>query len=66
MIILGTIMTGTLFGYLPLYLLWFWPVVMLLVGLGALVVADREEWMVEVPPSPKKSARSSKTNSGKR
>jgi ribose/xylose/arabinose/galactoside ABC-type transport system permease subunit len=60
MIILGAIMTGTMFGFFPMYLLWFWPVVMLIVGLGALVVADRDEWMVEVPAAPKKTPKQSK------
>ncbi len=55
MIILGMIMTMTMLGYLPLYLLWFWPVVMLLVGLGGLLVADREEWMSSPPPKSAKT-----------
>lgn len=46
LIIFGTIMAATILGFLPMYLLWFWPVVMLLVGLGALLVADRDEWMM--------------------
>ncbi|MBP9819818.1 hypothetical protein KBC79_03695 [Candidatus Woesebacteria bacterium] len=58
MIILGIIMTLTMLGFLPMYLLWFWPVVMLLVGLGALLVADRDDWIsTNRPKSAKKSAK---------
>ena len=56
MIILGMIMTMTMLGYLPLYLLWLWPIVMLLVRLGALLVADRDEWIVASPKKPAKTA----------
>jgi hypothetical protein len=60
MIILGMIMALTMFGYLPMYLLWFWPMVMLLVGLSALLLADAPEW--NTPPKKK----STKSNTARR
>lgn len=56
MIILGVIMALTMLGFLPMYLLWFWPVVMLLAGLGALLVADRDDWMSTTGQKKSKSA----------
>lgn len=58
LIIFGFILASTMMGYLPMYLLWFWPAVMLIVGLGALLVADRNDWMVSAKPkSVKKPAK---------
>lgn len=49
-------MSLTMLGYLPMVLLWFWPVVMLLVGLGALLLADSDDW--NAPSSVKSKSKS--------
>ena len=41
-------------GYLPAEFHFFWPIVMIVVGLGGLLTSDREEWLVL--PSKKKTA----------
>jgi len=43
---LGLIYLASVMGYLPAEFKTFWPMVMIIVGLGGLLVCDREEWMV--------------------
>lgn len=51
---LGLIYLASAMGYLPAEFHFFWPIVMIVVGLGGLLTSDREEWLVL--PSKKKTA----------
>lgn len=60
-LILGLIYLAAAMGYLPGEFRYFWPIVMIVVGLGGLLTADREEWMIF--PSKKKTTSGSTTRS---
>lgn len=49
---LGLIYLASAMGYLPAEFHFFWPIVMIVVGLGGLLTSDRMEWMAD--PSKKK------------
>jgi hypothetical protein len=43
----GTHFHGFQYGYLPQAFWNLWPLILVIVGLGGLITADREEWLVE-------------------
>jgi len=45
LILFGLIEMANLMGYLPIYFRDFWPVLMIIVGLGGLLTSDKEDWM---------------------
>lgn len=53
MIIMGLIFLANQVGLLPKDYWNLWPIILIIVGLGGLLTADREEWMHE-PNSEKK------------
>lgn len=57
LILFGAIISGTLLGLVPMDLIIVWPILMLIIGLGGLVTADRDEWMT---PEEKGNQRSKK------
>jgi uncharacterized membrane protein len=67
LLIFGLIILAANLGLLPAFLVDLWPVMLIIVGLGGLLISDREEWT----PS-EKSAKSSpkkpvaKNRSGKK
>jgi uncharacterized membrane protein len=66
LIIMGLIFMTSNMGYLPIALTDLWPLILIVVGLGGLIISDREEWFSkEVKPSNKKSA-SKKKKTGKK
>jgi len=44
-IMFGLIEMANLMGYFPRELREFWPILMVVVGLGGLLTADKEAWM---------------------
>lgn len=58
LIIFGAIFSGTFLGMMPMHLIIVWPILMLIVGLGGLVTADRVEWLVPIEKKTKKSSSS--------
>lgn len=48
LILFGLIEMANLMGYFPVALRDFWPVLMIIVGLGGLLTADKEGWMGSV------------------
>ena len=42
---MGLIFLASNFGYLPQDFWNLWPIILIVVGLGGLVTADRKEWM---------------------
>lgn len=59
LILFGLIEMANMLGYLPLMLRDIWPVLMIIVGLGGILTADREDWMSTArTPKPAASKRS--------
>ncbi len=48
LVIMGFIFLASNLGMLPKEFWNFWPLVLIVVGLGGLLTSDREEWIVEV------------------
>jgi hypothetical protein len=48
LILFGLIEMANLMGYFPQALRDFWPVLMIIVGLGGLLTADKEGWLSNV------------------
>lgn len=57
LIIMGLIFLASNLGMLPREFWNFWPIILIVVGLGGLLTSDREEWMVDIK---KKAASKSK------
>ena len=47
LVIMGFIFLASNLGMLPKEFWNFWPLVLIVVGLGGLLTSDREEWMVD-------------------
>lgn len=45
LVVFGLIEIASMMGFLPAMFRDFWPVIMIVVGLGGLLVSDRDEWM---------------------
>ncbi|HPS40801.1 MAG TPA: DUF5668 domain-containing protein [Candidatus Woesebacteria bacterium] len=66
LVIMGLIFMASNMGYLPAALWNLWPLILIVVGLGGLVISDREEWVTkEIKPSNKKPASKKKKTSKK-
>ena len=59
LVVMGLIFLASNMGMLPKEFWNFWPLILIIVGLGGLVTSDREEWMVEVK-KPKRKKRSTR------
>lgn len=46
LVIMGLIFMASNMGYLPRAFWNLWPLILVIVGLGGLITADREEWLV--------------------
>lgn len=58
LIVFGLILMADMGGFLPAMFSQFWPLLMVIVGLGGLLTADKEAWMTT--PERRSAARSSK------
>lgn len=47
LLVFGLIEIASMMGYLPSLFREFWPVIMIVAGLGGLITSDRDEWMNE-------------------
>jgi len=56
MIVMGVIILASNLGLLPMMVWSLWPLILIVVGLGGLLVGDTDEWMtrVEKPSKSKK------------
>lgn len=61
LVIMGIIFLGSNLGYLPATLWNLWPIIFIVVGLGGLVTADREEWYITPKVNKKVKTTVSKT-----
>lgn len=72
MIVMGLIFLANQVGLLPRDYWNLWPIILIVVGLGGLLTADREEWMVDTdsiknPKKPTKTkTKAKKTTSSKK
>jgi hypothetical protein len=53
LVIMGFIFLASNLGMLPSEFWNFWPLILIVVGLGGLLTSDREEWMVDTTKKPK-------------
>ncbi len=63
LIVMGFVLLASNLGLLPGEFWNFWPLILIVVGLGGLLTADRDEWMVE--PGERGSKKSPKSRSRK-
>jgi len=59
--VMGFILLSSNLGMLPHNLWNLWPIILIVVGLGGLVTADRDEWLCETPKKATKKTSTSKT-----
>lgn len=57
MVTMGLIFLASNLGMLPRAFWNLWPLILIVVGLGGLLVSDRDEWLVDVDSPKKKSKR---------
>ncbi len=55
MIVMGLIFLASNVGLLPRAFWDLWPMILIIVGLGGLLTADRTEWMIDASKESKKS-----------
>ncbi len=55
MVVMSLLLIASNMGVLPRYFWNLWPVILLIVGLGGLLISDREEWDSEPTKKPAKS-----------
>jgi hypothetical protein len=58
LVVMGLIFLASNMGMLPATFWNFWPLILIIVGLGGLLTADREEWLVDLKKSSPKSTTS--------
>jgi hypothetical protein len=56
LVVMGLIFMASNLGLLPSMFWNLWPIILLVVGLGGLVTADRDEWYVDTKKMKKKTA----------
>lgn len=66
LVTMGLVFLASNMGYLPPEFWNFWPLLLIIVGLGGLLTSDREEWMVETKPKARKSAPAKKAKVAKK
>jgi hypothetical protein len=64
LVTMGLIFLASNLGLLPLAFWNLWPIILIVVGLGGLLISDREEWDTPAPKAKKKTAK--KTTSAKK
>lgn len=53
MVVMGVIFIASNMGLLPIMFWNLWPVILIVVGLGGLLVSDKEEWDGQTMPAKK-------------
>lgn len=54
-VVMGLISLASNMGLLPVTFTNLWPLILVVVGLGGLITADRDEWLYETKKSKKRS-----------
>lgn len=65
LVVMGLIFMASNLGYLPQAFWNLWPLILVVVGLGGLITADREEWLVETK-KPQRKAPAKKKRAAKK
>ncbi len=60
MVVMGVIFIASNMGLLPIMFWNLWPVVLIVVGLGGLLVSDKEEWDGQTMPVKKSTKKVAK------
>lgn len=60
LVVMGFIFLASNLGMLPKEFWNFWPLILIIVGLGGLLTSDREEWMVDTKKPKSKTKRKKK------
>ena len=58
LVIMGFIFMASNMGYLPQAFWNLWPLILVVVGLGGLITADRDEWLVQSTKATKSNKKS--------
>lgn len=58
LVVMGFLFLGVNIGLLPRDFWNLWPLLLIIVGLGGLLISDREEWTIEEKNAKAKAARS--------
>lgn len=66
LVVMGLVFLAANMGMLPSSLWNLWPIILIVVGLGGLITADRDEWMVDPDSVTKKTRKSSSTAKAKK
>lgn len=61
LVVMGLIFLASNLGLLPATFWNLWPLILIIVGLGGLLISDKEEWDTPVKSAPKKSVLVKKT-----
>lgn len=65
MVVMGLVILADQVGLLPKDHLNLWPIILIIVGLGGLLIADRAEWLVK-PETKRASKSTNKTKKTKK
>ena len=60
LVVIGIIFLASNVGMLPKSFWNLWPLILIIVGLGGLLISDREEWSVSTPTKAKPKASTAK------
>ena len=60
MIVIGLILIASNLGLLPRFFWNLWPVILIIVGLGGLLISDKDEWDSESVKKPKNTVKAKK------
>lgn len=61
LVTMGLIFLASNLGLLPLAFWNLWPIILIVVGLGGLLISDREDWNAPTPKAKRKTAKKSST-----
>jgi len=66
LVVMGLIFLASNMGYLPSMFWNLWPIILIVVGLGGLLVSDRDEWMVDLDTKKKPAKKKTKKKVAKK
>ena len=66
LVVMGLIFMASNMGYLPQAFWNLWPLILVIVGLGGLITADREEWLINAKKTQTKKTAPKKKKTSKK
>lgn len=64
--IMGVVTLAAFMGYLPANLWFLWPLILIVVGLGGLILSDKEEWEIDDASTSKPTVAKKKATTAKK